>query len=266
MGGFLGTAVQAGGHQVLWAGAGRSQATRARAAGFLDVGSLVELVGRSDVILSVCPPEAALEVATDVATLGFAGVYVDLNAVSPQTVRAIADLLPRVIDGAVIGGPAIGDAVVHLCGRDAEQASALFDPATVEVRRIGSPLGTASALKACYAASSKAGTALLLTARAAARASGVEEALLAEWQRTQPGVVERTDRSLRSIGAKAWRFGGEMEEAAAFFASIGAADGFSQAAAAVYDRLADLRDRAYEPDDVMDRVVPPGANPPGAGQ
>ncbi|MDQ3114787.1 MAG: NAD(P)-dependent oxidoreductase, partial [Actinomycetota bacterium] len=37
MGTFLGTAVAAAGHEVLWVGAGRSAATRERAAGFTEV-------------------------------------------------------------------------------------------------------------------------------------------------------------------------------------------------------------------------------------
>ena len=258
MGAFLGSAVAAAGHEVRWASAGRSEASARRAAEFHDVGDLDELVASCDAVLSVCPPEAALEVACAVAEAGFAGLFVDLNAVSPHTVLAIAAELGEridVVDGGIIGGPTTGDAAVYLAGPRASDAAALIAPSVVTTRVLDGPLGSASALKACYAASSKAVSALLLSIRAAAVATDVEAPLLAEWERTMPGTVERTDRTLATIGAKAWRFGGEMREAAAFYASVGAPDGFSLAAGEVFDRLADLRGISYEPADVLERVT-----------
>ncbi|MBK5332617.1 MAG: hypothetical protein JJD93_11630, partial [Ilumatobacteraceae bacterium] len=75
----------------LWCGNGRSDATRARAhaAGMHDVGSLDELVARADVIVSVCPPGAAVDVAAAVSDAGFNGTYVDVNAIAPATARSI---------------------------------------------------------------------------------------------------------------------------------------------------------------------------------
>ena len=47
--------------------------------------AVAEIIARSDVIVSVCPPHAALDVARQVA--GFGGLYLDANAVSPATAR-----------------------------------------------------------------------------------------------------------------------------------------------------------------------------------
>ncbi|MBA3251314.1 MAG: DUF1932 domain-containing protein [Geodermatophilaceae bacterium] len=244
MGSFLGRAVAAAGHEVLWVSGGRSARTRSRATGFTEVADLVELAGRTDTVLSVCPPAAALEVAAAVTASGFSGRYVDANAISPGTVHRVADLMPGVdvIDGAVIGGPSTADAVLHLAGAGADAAAELFEPAMLTVRVLNGPFGSASALKACYALTSKAVTAALLTARAAAAASGVGAELVAEWERTQPGVADRVTAAERGIGATAWRFGPEMAEAAAYFRSVSLPDGFSAAAADVFDRLAALRD------------------------
>src|SRR5690349_932490 len=85
--------------RVLWASQGRSEATRRRAEPFEDVGTLAELVERSDAILSVCPPGIAEDVAREVAGHGFGGLYVEANATSPARVERIAGLLPRVVDG-----------------------------------------------------------------------------------------------------------------------------------------------------------------------
>jgi len=91
MGSMVGAAVRSGGARVLWAGEGRSGATRKRAsdAGLEDAGSVASVVAASDVILSVCPPYAAVDVATQVAALRFGGIFVDGNAVSPATAREI---------------------------------------------------------------------------------------------------------------------------------------------------------------------------------
>src|SRR5947208_2898303 len=97
MGSMVGAAVRSGGSRVLWAGEGRSAATRKRAtdAGLEDAGSLAALVRASEVIVSVCPPAAAAEQAEQVAKLRFAGTYVDGNAVSPATAREIGGLLEK---------------------------------------------------------------------------------------------------------------------------------------------------------------------------
>jgi 3-hydroxyisobutyrate dehydrogenase-like beta-hydroxyacid dehydrogenase len=245
MGAFVGTAIAAAGHHVLWAGAGRSGATRERAAGFDDAGDLGAMLDRlaeSDgggTIVALCPPSAALDVAKSVGTAGFRGTYLDANAVSPATVDLIVQALPdaTLVDGAVIGGPSPDDAVLHLAGAAAGSVAELFDPAVLTVHVLDGPVGSASALKACYAASTKAVTATLLVARAAAMAAGVEAELLAEWVRTQPGIAERTEASARRLPRKAWRFVGEMEEAADFFAATGLPDGFSRAAAEIFRRV-----------------------------
>jgi len=95
MGSVVGEIVRAGGPQVLWASEGRSRASRAGAerAGLVDSRTLAALVRQSQVILSVCPPHAAMDVARQVAAHRFAGAYLDANAVSPKTARAIAGIL-----------------------------------------------------------------------------------------------------------------------------------------------------------------------------
>ena len=98
MGSVVGKAARAGGSRVLWVSDGRSPASRNRAAaaGLEDAGTLGEVVAQSDVILSICPPANAIDIARQVAALGFGGTYVDANAVSPATTRSIGDF-PRAI-------------------------------------------------------------------------------------------------------------------------------------------------------------------------
>jgi len=85
-----------------------------------------------------------------------------------------------------------------------------------------------------YAAWTKGTAAMLLAIRATARANGVEDALLAEWARSQPDATGRSEAAAGAAAAKGWRWIAEMEEIAATFAAAGQPDGFHRAAAEVY--------------------------------
>ena len=89
MGASVGACAREGGARVLWVSEGRSDQTRARAekAGLEDVPWLNALVNQSDTVICVCPPHAAAEVAQAVAGLGYRGLYVDANAISPESAQ-----------------------------------------------------------------------------------------------------------------------------------------------------------------------------------
>jgi transcription initiation factor TFIIIB Brf1 subunit/transcription initiation factor TFIIB len=89
-----------------------------------------------------------------------------------------------------------------------------------------------------YAAWTKGSAALLLAAREAARAHGVEDALRAEWERSQPALDGRLRSAQDSAQAKGWRWIAEMEEIAATFEAAGLPGGFHEAAAEIYRRAA----------------------------
>ena len=229
MGSALGSRVLG---DVVWASEGRSAETarRAGAAGFREVGSVAALASASDVVLSVCPPHAALEVARSVGP-AFSGVYVDANAVSPATTRAVASEVEHLVDGGIIGGA--DDPRLYLSGPAAAAVAELVPGSRIVSDRIGD----ASALKMAYAAWTKGTAALLLAVRETARAEGVEDALLAEWDDSQPALREHWERALASAEKKGWRWVAEMEEIAATFADAGQPEGFHRAAAEVFRRF-----------------------------
>ncbi len=109
MGAAVGRCLTAAGYPVLWAsdGRGKQTAARAEAAGLTDAGTPRKVAAEADVIISVCPPHAALDVAW--AVHGFTGLYVDANAISPSTAREVAQLITanggRYVDGGIIGSP-----------------------------------------------------------------------------------------------------------------------------------------------------------------
>jgi len=256
MGATIGGACRA---EVLWCADGRSTATRMRADEhrLVAVGSLSELVERSDVIVSVCPPAAAVDVADAVARLGFDGVYVDANAIAPSTARAVATRFRHFVDGGIVGPPATtpGSTRLYLSGPDATSVAELWPDRPLDVRVIDGGAGAASALKMAYATWTKVSGALLLDVRALARAEGVDEALLSEWEISQPGTAERSERTAAGVAPKAWRFVGEMREIERTFRDAGLPAGFAAGAAELYERLVSFKDRTDADLDAVTRQL-----------
>lgn len=247
MGSSVGAALLANGHDVAWATAGRSAATRQRAerCGLRSFATVAEGVRFAQLVISVCPPEAAVAVAKEVRQEDFDGIYLDGNAVAPASAAQIAAIYgDRFVDGGIIGPPAwrAGAMRFYLSGAGAEPVAALFRGSLVDARAIAAGAGAASALKMCYAAFTKGSSALLLAVRALAERHGLGAELLAEWDVSQPGLGARSERTARSTSPKAWRFEGEMREIADTFAAAELPDGFHRAAAEIYARMADLKE------------------------
>lgn len=263
MGAAVGSALRPRAGAVVWAAAGRSDATskRAELADLVGVPDTAAVARRADVIVSVCPPHAALDLARAVAALRFSGLFVDANAVSPSTAREIGGTVEAggavFVDGGLIGPPprAAGTTRLYLSGREAKRASALFDGTRLEAIALSDAPGAASALKMAYAAYTKGVSALLIGVRALAAAEGVDDALLAEWHRSQPDLPKRSEAAARDNARKAWRFVGEMEEITAAFEAAGLPGDFHEAAAEIYRRLAVYKD-ATTPPSMADLVGP----------
>ena len=252
MGASIGAALVSRGHHVSWVAEGRSAATVSRAseAGLHAVDTLAGAVLGAEVAISVCPPDAALTLAKEVQAAGFQGTYVDGNAVAPATARQVASIFPAsYVDGGIIGPPAWREGATrfYLSGANAPDIAALFKGSLVDARAMDERIDAASALKMCYAAFTKGSSALILAVRALAEQNGVTDNLLQEWNISQPGLAARSAATATSTSPKAWRFEGEMREIAATFAAANLPDGFHQAAAEIYARMAELKD-AESPD------------------
>jgi 3-hydroxyisobutyrate dehydrogenase-like beta-hydroxyacid dehydrogenase len=238
MGAAFGAVLTSTGHEVFWVSSGRSAATleRARSASLVELGTFAELAAvQADVILSICPPHAAVDVALSQSE--FPGIYVDANAVAPATAVTIADTVPRCVDGSIVGAPPSDGRTTHLYlsgSADTATVAELFTGTNVEARVVSDEIGAASALKMAYAAWTKGSAALLLAVREAARVAGVEADLLDEWRRSSPELLDRAAAANRSAIDKGWRWVGEMEEIAEFFEEVGVPDGFHLAAAEIY--------------------------------
>ena len=229
-----------------WVPSGRSAATHQRAelAGLRACSSLEELAETCGTIVSVCPPAEAVAVADAVAVTGFDGLYLDANAIAPETARQVGERFERFVDGGIIGPPPVqaGTTRLYLSGAEATTMGSMWDGGPLEVRIVDGGAGAASAVKLCFAAWTKGTSALLLAIRALADVEGVTDALVAEWATSMPDLNDRSELTAPAVGPKAWRFVGEMEQIAAAFSAHDLPGGFHEGAAEVYRHLERFKD------------------------
>lgn len=262
MGSAVAATVRNSGHEVLWVSEGRSHRTRARAesAGLTDAVSLVHLCETCPVILGVCPPEFASDLADQVLAHGFRGTYLDANAISPAHKQAIATRMQasgvRFVDGGIVGLPpkSRGQTWLYLSGEHADSIACLFQAGPLEAEVIGTEVGKASALKMCYAAYSKGSIALLAAVIGAADCLGVLEDLRRQWARQGP-TLEKSEGHVLRAAPKAWRWVPEMHEIAATFEASGIPPEFHQAAAEIFEKLREFKDANPSIEEVLNKLT-----------
>jgi 3-hydroxyisobutyrate dehydrogenase-like beta-hydroxyacid dehydrogenase len=246
MGARVAAQAVAAGARVWWLPQGRSAATRERAeeCGLRPAAGPTELAGRCAVVLSVCPPAAALDVAGQVAAAGFDGVYVDANAVSPARVAQIAEVFAgtgaRLVDGGIAGPPprVVGTTRLYLSGDapSVEEVQRLFAGTLLTPVALAGPVGRASALKLAFAAYNKISYALAAEASALAASHGVLDDLRDLAGHLLPGTPLALPGQLASAGPRAWRWEPEMREVADACRESGLPGAFADAAAQLFAR------------------------------
>ena len=260
MGSSIGDCLIQSGHEVFWASSERSQLSRDRASTWQEKSKLSELVEQVDAILSVCPPSEARALANEVLDLRFRGIYVDANAIAPQTASEILnDFGSNYVDGGLIGPPARekGSTRLYLSGKFAREVGSWFDTSLLEAKVIATEMGVqASSLKMAYAGYTKGSSALLILINAFAELAGVRESLVKEWEMSQPALIKRSEHAAKGTAAKAWRFVGEMEEIAKTMKSSDLPEGFHNGSAELYALMARFKD-AKSPDlnEVMEEII-----------
>jgi 3-hydroxyisobutyrate dehydrogenase-like beta-hydroxyacid dehydrogenase len=237
------------GCDVYWTSEGRSAATRERVAkvGLHEASTLSELCSRCAIVMSVCPPHAAEDVANDVLRTGFRGLFVDANAIAPQRTIKIGEAMVKAgvgfVDGGIVGFPAWKPhtTCLYLSGPRAKDVSECFGAGPLDTKILGDEIGKASALKMCYAANTKGTVALLAAILATAENLGVREALFEQWKHDDAALPGQVEKRIQANAPKAWRFVGEMEEISRTFREAGAPGEFHAGAADIYSRLAKFK-------------------------
>lgn len=228
-------------------GRGAGSAARALAAGMQDVEDDAALVAQADFILSVVPPGDAVALAERLLpALKQAPnkpVYVDCNAVAPQTSVDISAVLVSsgcpFVDGGIIGGPPQGDysPVLYVSGAQAGAALKLNDYG-LKTKLVKGDIGAASALKMCYAGITKGTTAIAAAMVLGASRFGCADELRTELSESQQQLNTRNTRQIPAAFPKAYRWVAEMEEIAKFLGAGSPEAEMFQGISRLYDHIA----------------------------
>lgn len=228
---------------------GRSERTRAlaREAGLNDCGSMQKVIETCDMVLSVLNPAAAVDNARAAAAAmkatGRRRIFVDCNAVAPQTAHEIDAIIRAAggdcIDGGIIGPPPRGKASMRLyvSGPRAALMEQLAS-AGIVVRVMSERIGDASTIKMCYASYTKGAVALGVEMLVTARRLGVDEALDHELQESLAENRKWILSRMAVMPPKSHRWVPEMLEIAKTFEGAGLTPRILQGAADMYEMIA----------------------------
>jgi putative dehydrogenase len=228
---------------------GRSEASakRARDAGMQAVDD--RKLAEADYLLSIVPPGDALALAKRLAGMLTAAntkpIYVECNAVSPQTMNQIAQVIAGTgcafVGAGIIGPPpkpGTTNTKFYASGPAAAEFAKLNDYGLI-VRVLDGPLTAASALKMSYAGITKGFTALSAAMMLAATRGGSAEALRTELAESQPGLLAFMTKMTPPMYSKAYRWVAEMDEISTFVGDDHAEHAMLAAAARFYERIAE---------------------------
>jgi len=244
--------------------AGRSAASAARAerAGAVAVSTDDELARQSDFILSIVPPGDAVALAQRLAPAlkraGRRSVYVDCNAVSPQTAQRIGEVLQDTgcvyVDAGIIGPPPSDTArtVFYASGPGAKDFSRLSERGLM-IRQMEGPNGAASAMKLSYAGITKGCTAISAGMMLGATRHGTADSLLQELSESQPMLLNWMRGFVSRMPPKAYRWVAEMEEIAQFQEDDPGARDMYLGIARFYQQIADALE-APKPGDAISQL------------
>jgi len=260
MGHAVGALLHRNGVRVVACLQGRSRRTRelATQAGIENLPDDASLVREADALLAILVPDRAHELATRIAQVLREHptdlLYVDCNAIAPQSVRRIAELVEgagaRFVDAGIIGPPPrdASSPRFYASGRHAGEFTQ-FREHGLDVRLVGDQPGQASALKMCYAALTKGTCALMTQLCIAAERLDVAEALDKELAFSQPHHFEWLRRWIPAMVPKAHRWVGEMEEIAKTFEAVDVTPKAFEGAARTYDFVAGTSLGRISPED-----------------
>jgi putative dehydrogenase len=249
MGAGVGRRLRENGAEVRTLLTGRSAASAARAeqAGMIAVADERALLDGAQFFLSILPPGEAEGLARRLAPALTAmpkkPVYLDCNAVSPQSAMRIGEILSptgvHYVDAGIIGGPprpGYGPAI-YASGEHVGEALPLKEWG-LDLRAIEGPIGAASGMKMSYAGITKGTTAIASAMLLGAARFGCAEALIAELSKSQPQMLAQFRAGIPRMYDKAYRWVAEMQEISDFLEANPPSRDIYAAVARLYDYLA----------------------------
>lgn len=220
MGAALGRLFFEAGHEPVTVTTGRSDASIAAAerAGFRMHADLGEVARIADLVISLVPPAAVVDVARSYVraarSLAEAAPFVDMNAKSLQDVRSVERLMEeagvRFTNACIIGmANNVGMSKILTSGRHSEALDAIAG-SLLTVEHLGERIEQATAFKMAFAGFNKALTAALFETAITAHGFAIFEPLIAELELRLPGVMADLSHLLPSYPRHAARRADEM--------------------------------------------------------
>jgi putative dehydrogenase len=229
---------------------GRSAASTARAerAHMVAVADDDALIAEADFFLSICPPGEAVALAQRLKPALTRArkkpIYVDCNAVSPETAVEIGAVLEstgcQYVDGGIIGPPPPPNGTgtrIYVSGSAANEVARLSEFG-VAFPPLDGPIGAASALKMSYGGITKGFTAIAVAMVLGATRAGSASALHKELEASQPHLLAWLNRQVPRMYPKAYRWVAEMEEIGHFLEDGTPSGDMFEAIARLYEDIA----------------------------
>ena len=236
-------------------------------------GSHAELATKADFIISAVTASQAVSVAQSVAPAIRKGVFfLDFNSASPGAKQRAAKLIDakggRYVEGAVMTSipPYRIKVPLLLGGTGAEELAPLLVALGFDAKLASKDLGVSSAVKMCRSIMVKGLEAMTIECFTTARAYGVEDAVLASFKETFPGIdwekqgayfyqrviehgrrraeeVREVAETVREAGLEPWSAAGTAERQA-WIADLADDGVFGPKGTKTFARSADWRDEA----------------------
>ena len=243
---------------------GRSEISKKRASKYKirDAGSIEQFCKISDLVISIIPPDKAVETANLYTSFKNKDgqIYCDLNAISTITAKKIKILLDEkkidYVDGAIMGGPPTENYSprIYLSGKLSEKLNFLNGKG-IELMVLKGSDFKASATKMVYASITKGSKALVAGALIAAKKNNVYDELMEELKYSEEYFSLVAKNQVPSIKHKAYRWVGEMNEISLTYKESGLTGGFHSEAENVYELIKNLPEGKLEIDEIINQIT-----------
>ena len=243
---------------------GRSEISKKRASKYKirDAGSIEQFCKISDLVISIIPPDKAVETANLYTSFKNKDgqIYCDLNAISTITAKKIKLLLGEkkidYVDGAIMGGPPTENYSprIYLSGKLSEKLNFLNGKG-IELMVLKGSDFKASATKMVYASITKGSKALVAGALIAAKKNNVYDELMEELKYSEEYFSLVAKDQIPSIKHKAYRWVGEMNEISLTYKESGLTGGFHSEAENVYELIKNLPEDKLEIDEIINQIA-----------
>tara|TARA_B100000085_G_scaffold107831_1_gene98333 strand:- start:1680 stop:2516 length:837 start_codon:yes stop_codon:yes gene_type:complete len=243
---------------------GRSEISKKRASKYKirDAGSIEQFCKISDLVISIIPPDKAIETANLYTSYKNKDgqIYCDLNAISTITAKKIKLLLDEkkidYVDGAIMGGPPTENYSprIYLSGKLSEKLNFLNGKG-IELMVLKGSDFKASATKMVYASITKGSKALVAGALIAAKKNNVYDELMEELKYSEEYFSLVAKNQIPSIKHKAYRWVGEMNEISLTYKESGLTGGFHSEAENVYELIKNLPEGKLEIDEIINQIA-----------